>query len=56
MERFSFKDLASKAKQAGSQLAAQVKEQQQKLAQRTSDGTGKHQSPSPFPIPPVFVM
>lgn len=40
MEKFSFKDLAAKAQQAGTKLAAQVKEQQQKYAQKAQEGTG----------------
>lgn len=39
MEKFNFKDLAAKAQQAGTKLAAQVKEQQQKYAQKSQEGT-----------------
>ena len=37
-----FKELAAKAQQAGTKLAAQVKEQQQKLAQKNSEGGGQY--------------
>jgi hypothetical protein len=44
MDKFTFKDLAAKAQQAGTKLAAQVKEQQQKYAaQKSQDqGTGNN--------------
>jgi len=41
MDKFSFKDFAAKAQQAGTRLATQVKEQQQKYAQKSQEGTGK---------------
>jgi hypothetical protein len=42
MEKFSFADLRAKAQQAGTKLAAQVKEQQQKIvaAAQKSQGEG----------------
>jgi chromosome segregation ATPase len=43
MDKFNFKGLAQKAQEAGTKLAAQVKEQQQKFAaaQKSQEGTGK---------------